>query len=143
MSASTGSLAHERAMSRVLLARRIRRWTLVLGIAALVAGYFLFGARWVPADMDTVPAIPPGSFCIVDKRTSAVRVGSHVFVEVPGSGVVLSRVATRTSESLTVRHPNPASRWPDSRTIGSLPLAAVRGTVLGAFPADEDDERGG
>lgn len=142
MNAAARRPAHERATTKETLARRIRRWTLLLGVGALVLGYLCFGARWVPADMDTVPEIPPGSFCVLDKRDRAVQVGSHVFVELPGAGVVLTRVATRDGDRITVRHPNPGSAIPDSRAVGSVPLAAVRGTVLGAF-APDGRSRGG
>ncbi|MCA8948338.1 MAG: hypothetical protein KDE27_02480 [Planctomycetes bacterium] len=125
--------AEQRALARVGVARRLRRATLVVGLALLVVGYLRYGARWVPAGMDTVPAVPPGTFCVIAKQAGSVQVGSHVFVELPDGREVFSRVATRSGDEITILHPNPHTGWPDSRTLGPLPLSAVRGLVLGAF----------
>ncbi|MCR9247029.1 MAG: hypothetical protein NXI31_18505 [bacterium] len=131
--ASALESAHERAMQRPKLARRIRRWTLLFGIVAIAWSWLWFGARWVPAGMDTVPDVPPGSFCVIDKRNSTVKVGSHVFVKIPSGEVVLSRVVNRTDDHITIEHPNLTSTWPDSRSFGELPVAAVEGTILAPF----------
>ena len=133
--------AHERAMSRVHFAKRLRRWTLVLGMVALAWSWLWYGARWVPAGMDTVPDMPPGTFCVIAKRTGSVHVDSHVFIEIGGGDVVLSQVVgvDRAAGTVSIRHPNPESRIPDSRALGSLPLRSVQGTVLGAFKPGADD----
>lgn len=125
--------AEDRALGKERLARRIRRWTLVIAIILAIAMYACFGARYVPPRMDTVPDIPAGSFCVIDKRRSTVQAGSHVFLELPGHGVVLSRVESRDGDRLRIVHPNGASAVPDSRTLGALSIDVVIGTVLGAF----------
>src|SRR5262245_49293412 len=101
------------------------------GLAIVAFGWLVlqFGTAWVPANMDTVPTVPPGSWCIVDRWASGLRVGSDVFVATP-SGVLLSRVATLDAATLTVLHPNGESRWPDSKHFGVLPRSAVKSTVL-------------
>ena len=117
-------------------AKRLRRATVVLAVVAFTWFLLQFGTKWVPAGMDTVPGIPPGSWCIVDRWSIGLRVGSDVFVAVPG-GEVLSRVAALDGDTVTVRHPNEHAGAPDSRTFGALPRHAVRATVLVVFPPDE------
>ncbi|MCA8976759.1 MAG: S24/S26 family peptidase [Planctomycetes bacterium] len=133
MATATTKPAEVRALSRERLAKRLRRITLVVGVSLGIWAYLCWGARWVPIGMDTVPAIPPGSFCVVDKRASTVKIGSHVFIELPGVGVVLSRVTARNGDRIRIEHPNVDSSYPDSRTLGEVPVSAVTGTVLGAF----------
>jgi hypothetical protein len=131
--------AEDRALVRERLAKSLRRWAL---FGMLFVGAYLlygYGGRWVPGDMDTVPAIPAGSFCIIDRWQSTVMAGSHVFVALPDGRTVLTRVAHREGERITIEHPNPRSSFPDSRTLGPLPVSAVQGTVLGAFPGGDRD----
>lgn len=125
-------------------ARRFRRYTIVFAIVVLVAGFAVFGTRWVPVNMDTVPDVPPGSYCILDKRQSAAQVGSNVFVELPDGELILSRIATRSDDTITLLHPNQASFIPDSRVFGALPHRAIVGTVICVFPPDSGNgSRGG
>jgi len=142
MRPAADSPAEERALATQRMARRIRRITLVLAIVLLGWLWLTYGGRWVPAKMDTVPDIPPGSFCVVDKRPATVQVGSHVFVELSGSGVVLSRVSAREGDRIRILHPNASSSLPDSRTLGEVPVEAVLGTVLGAFKPGGGDASG-
>lgn len=113
-------------------ARRLRRWSAVLAAAAFTWFLLKFGTAWVPTNMDTVPDVPAGSWCIVDRWSSGLRVGSDVFVDTP-EGVLLSRVATLDADTLTVLHPNGSSRWPDSKHFGVLPRRAVQSTVMVVF----------
>lgn len=111
---------------------------------ALLCGLALwlcFGLLRVPAGMDTTPAVPPGSTCVIDKRSGAAQVGSLVFVDVPGGGTVLSRVREVAADGgLLLRHDNLESRLPDSRALGALPRTALRGTVLTVFVPDTTSE---
>lgn len=136
--------AAPRRVDPLRLARLVRRVSLVGGV--VLGTWFLlqFGSRWVPAGMDTVPSIPPGSWCIVDRWAVGLAVGSDVFVATP-RGELLSRVASLNGDQVVVENPNPGSRWPDRRTFGPLPRRAVRATVLVVFRLDEapsGDRRG-
>lgn len=111
----------------------LRRATWIAA-AVLFAWFFLrFGTRWVPAGMNTIPDLAPGSWCIVDRWASGLRVGSDVFVDGP-DGVVLSRVTALDADTVTVQHSNPSAAWPDSRTFGPLPRRAVLATVMVVLP---------
>lgn len=126
------------ARSRTVLdpnraARWLRRATLIGSVALLVWFFAKFSTRWVPADMDTIPTIPPGSWCVVDRWASGLRVGSDVFVDGP-RGIVLSRVAELDQSTVTLLHPNAASSCADSRRFGAVPRSAVLGTVVVALP---------
>jgi hypothetical protein len=123
------------AVDPMRTAKVLRRATVVLAVVAFAWFLLKFGTAWVPANMDTVPGVPPGAWCIVDRWASGLRVGSDVFVETP-AGTVLSRVAALDDDTVTVLHPNAGSRWPDSRTFGALPRRAVASTVLVVFPMD-------
>lgn len=125
------------------IARRVRQLTLIGALAAGIWVFTCFGTRWVPPGMDTVPEVPPGSYCILDKRQASVKVGSNVFVDVPGTGVLLSRVDTLDGIAITLHNPNPLSQMPDSRALGPVPLRCVVGVVLGVFPRDADEVPGG
>ncbi|MBX3463504.1 MAG: hypothetical protein KF830_10050 [Planctomycetes bacterium] len=113
-------------------ARWVRRATLLLAVAVGGYAWAVLGTEWVPAGMRTVPSIPPGSLCLVDRRASAVRVGRDVFVEVDGVRL-LSRVAAVDGDLVTVRNPDAEAPWPDSRTFGAVPVPQVRGAVLVVF----------
>ena len=71
------------AADPLVTARRLKAATALLALVAF--GWFLlkFGTAWVPEGMDTVPDVPPGSWCIVDRWASGLRVGSNVFVDAP------------------------------------------------------------
>lgn len=138
------SAAPRRArLDPLVLARRLRRLTLLVAAGAAIWFFTCFGAKWVPAGMDTVPEIPPGSYCILDKRQSTVQVGSNVFLEVPGTGLLLSRVAAIDGDTVTVRHPNPRSTLPDSTTLGPLPRRCLCGVVLGVFASGDGGQARG
>jgi type IV secretory pathway protease TraF len=117
-------------------ARWLRRLGVVGGAVLVVVFFTWFGALRVPASMDTVPSIAPGSWVIVDRRASAVRVGSHVFVAVPDGGTLLSRVVAIDADGIDVQNPNAASTLPDSRQFGRLAASQVRSTVLVVFAPD-------
>lgn len=124
------------------LARRLRRGTALLAVVAFAWFLLKFGTAWVPANMDTVPSVPPGSWCIVDRWSSGLRVGSDVFVDTP-EGRLLSRVAALDAETVTVLHPNGNSAWPDSKHFGLLPRSAVVSTVMVVFlPGKAEPARG-
>lgn len=116
-------------------ARRMQRIGWVVAIAAIVVFLLRFGTERVPRGMDTVPDMPPGSLCFVDRSAGSVLVGAHVFLQIPDLGLVLSRVAAVDDQTITIEHPNAHSGWPDSRGLGPLPRACVRSTVLTTFSA--------
>jgi hypothetical protein len=116
-------------------ARRLQRIGWGVAIVAIVMFLLRFGAERVPRGMDTVPDMPPGSLCFVDRSASSVQVGAHVFLEVPELGLVLSRVTAVDAATVTFRHPNANSGWPDSQGLGPLPRSCVRSTVLTTFAA--------
>ncbi|MBL8723526.1 MAG: hypothetical protein JNK49_05735 [Planctomycetes bacterium] len=118
----------------VPLARWLKRATWVLGIAATVVFFSWYGSARVPLGMNTLADVPPGAWCIVDRRASAVQPGRAVFVAVPDLGVLLSRVASIDGDTVRIEHDDPQCGWPDSRGFGAVPRAAVRSTVLVAFP---------
>jgi hypothetical protein len=121
------------ALDKLVIAKMLRRGTVLLAVVAFTWFLLKFGTTWVPAGMDTVPDVPPGSWCIVDRWASGLRVGSDVFVDTP-AGPVLSRVAAVDDDTVTVLHPNAGARWPDSRSFGPLPRRAVTSAVLVVFP---------
>lgn len=123
------------------LTKRLRRITACLGIAFGIFCVVRFGSMWVPARMDTVPTIPPGSWCLVDRWKGGMHVGSDVFVDVD-AGRVLTRIAAIDQDTVTVLHPNGNSAWPDSRQFGLLPHAAVHSTVMVVFAGDGGTARG-
>ncbi|HEB52865.1 MAG TPA: hypothetical protein ENI87_06395 [bacterium] len=112
-----------------------------MALAVLSCGWFvlMFDTRWVPAGMGTIPEIPPGSWVIVDRWASGLRVGSDVFVATP-HGVLLSRVSRLTADEVEITHPNRRSGWVDSAVFGPLPRANVQATVVAVFRPDEDDD---
>lgn len=115
------------------LARRLRRVTWLAAAIATVVFLCWYGAERVPRGMNTIPGIPPGSLCLVDRRASAAKVGSDVFCDVPDLGLVLSRITAVDADTITIEHPNPQAAWPDSRAFGPLPKRALRSTVLVVF----------
>jgi hypothetical protein len=119
-------------------ARRLRRWTTVVAVLACTWFLLQFGTAWVPEGMDTVPEAPPGSWCIVDRWCVGLRVGSDVFVDTP-DGRMLSRVAALDAETVTLLHPNAASRWPDSKHFGPVPRRQVHSTVMVVFPVGQGE----
>ncbi|MCK5941174.1 MAG: S24/S26 family peptidase [Planctomycetes bacterium] len=122
------------------LARLARRATIVVGLGT--AAWFLlkFDTRWVPAGMNTMLDIPAGSWVIVDRWSSGLRVGSDVFIETP-HGELVSRVAALPEGAVVIEHPNPDATWGDSRVFGELPRSQVLGTIVVAFAPDQT-ERG-
>jgi hypothetical protein len=124
-----------RRVDPLRLARFVRRATFV-GAALAGTWFFLqFGSRWVPEGMDTVPSIPPGSWCVVDRWSMGLRVGSDVFVRTP-AGELLSRVAAIDARGIELEHPNPASVHPDSADFGPIARDSVLATVVVVFPPE-------
>ena len=117
------------------IARWIRRVTLVLGVTAITWFFLQFGTRWVPKGMYTVPDMPPGSWLILDRWCTGLRVGSDVFVETP-DGEVLSRVSDLTDDEVFITHPSPGSSIGDSSKFGGLPRKNVRAVVVVVFPPE-------
>lgn len=118
----------------VRLARVLRRSILPLALLAVVLFLLRFGALRVPAGMDSMPSIPPGSLCLIDKWHSSAQPGDEVFVDLPDGSVLLSRlVAVGEDGSLVVQNDADASRLPDSDQFGPLPRQRLRGTVLVVF----------
>lgn len=122
-------------------AKVLRRLMLPFAVVAIGVFWWCFGALQVPAGMDTMPAIPPGSVCIIDKRKGSARVGHEVFVDLPQGGTLLSRVVdVDADDRLVLRNDDPQSRLPDSAQLGALPRHCLRGTVLVVFAADRPGE---
>lgn len=138
----TVASARPQGVDLLRLAKRLRRWASV--VAVVVFAWFLlqFGTAWVPAGMATVPGIPPGAWCIVDRWCIGVRVGSDVFVDTP-DGRVLSRVVALEGSEVRVEHPNPFTGFRDSRQFGALPRAALASTVMVVFQPDGQGARDG
>lgn len=114
------------------LARVARRVTVAIAGVALVVALAKFDTCWVAAGMNTVEEIPAGSWLILDRWHGGLRVGSDVVVETP-HGELVSRVSAIGDGVVSIRHPNPAATWGDSRLFGPLPLTQVRGTVMVTF----------
>jgi hypothetical protein len=122
-------------------ARSVRRVTFFAGAIAIAWFFLRFGTEWVPRGMDTVPGLPPGAWCVVDRWSRGLRVGSDVFVDTP-AGAMLSRIAALDATSVTLQHPNAASAIPDSRAFGAVPRTNVRGTVVVALQPSGADAGG-
>lgn len=114
-------------------AKWVRRGTLVVGLTVMTWFFLRFGTEWVPRGMDTVPDAPPGAWCVVDRWSRGLRIGSIVFVDTP-AGRMVSRVATLDADTVTLLHPNGASPIPDARTFGTVPRSQVISTVVIALP---------
>lgn len=136
VSGTVPAATRARRFDPTLVAGWIRRCTWVLAGACFVWLFTILGTQWVPAGMDTVPGIEPGSWCLVDRRAGAVQVGQAVFATTPDGVLLLSRVAAVDDTSVTVLHPNSDAAFPDSRVFGALPRANLRGVVLVALPPD-------
>ncbi len=112
-------------------ARFVRRAMLPFAIVCGVVLWWCFGVLRVPQGMDTTPEAPPGSVCIIDKRQGSAQPGKLAFVDLPAGGTLLSRITARDERGLlTLTNDRAQSQLPDSRTLGPLPVARVRGTVL-------------
>lgn len=128
---TTAAAPATRGIDPLRLARLARRLTLPLALVAGIAFFACFGAVRVPPGMDTLPSIPPGSLCIVDKRGGAAQVGDEVFVDLPLGGTLLTRVQAIDAEGrLVVQNDRQESQLPDSDQFGPLPRSAVRGVVI-------------
>ncbi|MFN3240412.1 MAG: hypothetical protein ACE37K_02745 [Planctomycetota bacterium] len=123
------------------LARIARRATLVLGLVAVAWFLLKFETRWVPPGMNTITEVPGGSWVILDRWTTGLRVGSDVFVRTP-HGEQVSRVKALDAETVTIEHPNPDATWGDSRVFGPLPREQILGTIVVVFAPDRE-QRGG
>lgn len=122
-------------------ARWVRRSTFVAAVVTFGWFFLRFGTEWVPVGMDTVPGLAPNSWCVVDRWSRGLRVGSDVFYEGP-LGLMLGRVSALDSATFAVQNVDPRSRVPDSATFGSLPRTALRGTVVVALPPGQESSRG-
>jgi hypothetical protein len=136
-----------RLWDTVRLSRWIRRLALPVVLLALFFFYLHYGWQTVPGGMDTMPeSAPPGAICAIDKRPAAVKApgpdhpGSLVFVEVPGGGVLLSRVSTVLADgSFQIRHENRKSSYLRFESQGPYPIERVQGLVLGVFRFESSD----
>lgn len=132
--AVSGTVASSRraGLDVLQLAKRLRRWASLLAVVVFAWFLLQFGTAWVPTGMATVPGIPPGAWCIVDRWSIGARVGSDVFVDTP-DGRVLSRIVALDDRELRVEHPNPFTGFRDSRQFGALPRGALASTVMVVF----------
>lgn len=117
------------------IARWARRATIVFAVVAGTWFFLQFGTRWVPRGMYTVPEIPPGSWIIMDRWCSGLRVGSDVFIDTP-DGEVLSRVSELRDDLVFIRHPSPGTGIGDSTKFGGLPRESVQAVVVVVFPPE-------
>jgi hypothetical protein len=120
---------------------RLRPWVMRGGLlATFVVAVLLFtnyGTFRVPDGMDTMPELPPGSFCLIQKEPREVRVGAVVLFRVPGGGMLLSRVAAVHDHGVVVAHDATDSRFGQLQgdAIGVVPFTELAGLVLYAHPA--------
>ena len=119
------------------IAKWVRRATFVFGVVAGTWFFLKFGTQWVPAGMNTIPDIPAGSWVIVDRWVSGLRVGSDVFIDTP-QGELLSRVTELRGDQVIIAHPYQYSGYGDSAQFGALPRGNVRATVVVVFRPDGD-----
>ena len=106
-------------MNTLKAAKLVRRSMLPLAIVVIVWVYLSIRLLRVPEGMDTMTGThPEGSLCLIDKRSSAVQVGTVVFVDAFG-GTVLTRVLARHDGFIEVRHDNPLSQLPSGNTFAS------------------------
>ena len=117
------------------VAKWVRRITLVVTASAGLWFALKFGTKWVPAGMNTVPEIPAGSWVIIDRWASGLRVGSDVFIDTP-HGELLSRVTELNEHEVVITHPAEYSGYGDSAIFGPLPRQNVRATIVVTFPPD-------
>ena len=117
------------------VARWVRRATLLLGVVAITWFSLQFTTKWVPVGMHTVPTIPPGSWLILDRWCSGLRVGSDVFIDTP-DGEGMSRVSDLREDEVFSKHPSPTAGIGDSTKFGGLPRANVKAVIMVVFPPD-------
>ncbi len=137
VSGTVPARASKRRLDPTAVARWVRRATLLGAVLFVAWAAATFGTLWVPVGMDTVPGIAPGSWCLIDCRRSSVAVGRDVFVVSPDGVTLLSRVVAVDDDLVTVRNPNEAAAFPDSRVFGPLPRRSVRGAVLFALQPED------
>ncbi|MFT4841974.1 MAG: hypothetical protein ACI8UD_000221 [Planctomycetota bacterium] len=117
------------------VAKWVRRSTLVFAVVCGLWFFLKFGTQWVPAGMNTVTEIPAGSWVVVDRWASGLRVGSDVFIDTP-HGELLSRVTELRDDEVVISHPAKHSGYGDSALFGALPRANVRSTIVVVFAPD-------
>lgn len=107
---------------------------MALGVLGLL---WLFELTRIPAGMDSMPEIAPGSTVLLDHRVAAAREGMAVMVDLPQGGSLLTRLVRREPDgSLWVENDRRESALPDSRALGALPASCYRGAVLVVFPPE-------
>lgn len=122
-------------------ARKVRRATVLVGIAVLAWLFLRFTTAWVPSGMNAVPSLPPRAWCVIDKWTVGLRIGSDVFYEGP-FGTMVGRVSALDANTFEVKNLDPACQVPDSASFGALPRTALLGTVVTALLPDPGESRG-
>ena len=114
---------------------------MLIGVAAIIGFLVKFETRWVPAGIDTVADIPGGSWVLLDRWCSGLRVGSKVFVTTP-HGDLVTEVERVEGGAVTIRHPNPRASFGDSRMFGAISMDDVIGTVVVTLaPSGQDPTR--
>jgi hypothetical protein len=132
--------ARGRGLDPARVAKYVRRITPIVAFVCVGVLWLNFGWLRVPAGMDTTPSAPPGSLCIIRKRPGPAAVGSLVFANVPGGGVVLSRVVARDGDAVVLRHDDPDSRMPSSEHFGAVPDEEIAAVVISVLLAEETAE---
>lgn len=118
-------------------ARWLRKLSLPLFALGVLALFWVLELTRIPAGMDSMVDIPPGSTVLLDRRAGSVRAGMAVMVDLPQGGTLLTRlVRCEPDGGLWVENDHRASALPDSRSFGALPAACLRGSVLVVFPPD-------
>ena len=124
--------------------REGRGLALPVVLLGLLLFYLKFGWQTVPPGMDTMPqSAPPGSVCAIDKHPGVLKPDSSlVFLEVPGGGVLLSRVSAVTPDGrFHIRHENRKSSFLQYESQGPFEMSSVRGLVLGVFRFENSGDR--
>ena len=104
-------------------------------VAALVYTWVSYGIYTVVTGMDTMPAYPSGSYCIIEKGSSHVGVDSVIVLDLPDGASLLTRVERIQGDTIHVRHDNRSSAflWVEQ---SPHPLRNVRGLLLTALAPD-------
>ena len=127
-------LDSERSSKRV--GRRLRRAMLAVFFLALVYFFSCYGMYTVAPGMDTMPAYPPGTFCVIEKNPRNLEAGHSVIILRAGAGgSLLSRVSRIEGDQIFIRHDNRRSVFLDHEKH-SWAVDDIRGLVLACFAAE-------
>ncbi|MBK8976820.1 MAG: hypothetical protein IPM29_12955 [Planctomycetes bacterium] len=127
----------KRGFDTLRAAGLMRRALLPVAVLLALLLWRSYGTLRVPDGMDTTPAVPPGSLCVIEKSPGDLRPGQLVFAEL-GGGLVLSRIRAVDADGVLLENDSRSSRLPDSRQLGPVPRSAIRALVLSTFAGAAD-----